>query len=69
MKEHKGHTKTFDELDFAEQAKSINATIINLSNSISAHVKRAGEIDGKNSNETLLKCIGQCSRMIDRLTK
>mgnify|MGYP007050243811 CR=1 FL=1 len=69
MKEHKLHTKTFEELSYDEQAKSITATINNLSNAIRAHVRRASSSNGKNPNETLLKCIGQCSRMIDKLTK
>ncbi len=68
-KEHKQHTKTFEELNFNEQAKSISATINNLARAIRVHVRRANEISNKNSNETLLKCIGQCSRMIDKLTK
>jgi hypothetical protein len=69
MKEHKFHTKTFEELSYAEQEKSITATINNLSNAIRAHVRRAFTKAEKSPNEVLLKCIGQCSRMVARLTK
>jgi hypothetical protein len=40
-KRHKDDTKTFDELNYAEQAKSINGQIISLMKSINAHERRA----------------------------
>ena len=40
-KAHQNNTKTFEELTFAEQAKSINAQIQNLKKEIIAHKKRA----------------------------
>ncbi|AGY54620.1 hypothetical protein BRDCF_p1993 [Bacteroidales bacterium CF] len=40
-KAHQNNTKTFEELTFAEQAKSINAQIQNLKKAIIAHKKRA----------------------------
>ena len=68
--EHKNHTKTFDELDYAEQAKSITAQINVLEKAILAHVREAHKkkVDS-NRQTTLLKCIGQASRMIDRIAK
>jgi hypothetical protein len=38
---HQNRTKTFEELTFAEQAKSINAQIVVLQRSIRPHVRRA----------------------------
>jgi len=48
-KAHKNNTKTFDELTYAEQAKSINAQIQNLKNQINAH-KVIAEKKGKKPN-------------------
>ncbi len=64
MKEHQNHSKTFRELTFEEQAKSLTAQINNLSTQIKVHV-----VNSKTTNDTLLKCIGQLSRLIDKLTK
>jgi hypothetical protein len=63
MEEHKNHTKIFRDLIFEEQAKSITAQINNLGNQIKVHLEYS-----KTPNETLLKCLGQLSRLIDRLT-
>ena len=38
---HQGDTKTFEELTFAEQAKSINIHVVGLERSIRAHLRRA----------------------------
>ncbi|MDR1114547.1 MAG: hypothetical protein LBL33_00040 [Tannerella sp.] len=41
VKAHQDNKKTFEELTFAEQAKSINAQIQNLKREILAHKRRA----------------------------
>ncbi len=41
MKAHQNNTKTFDELTYAEQSKSLNATILFLKSAILAHKRRA----------------------------
>lgn len=38
---HKDNTVTFDELTYAEQAKSINAMMRNLENAIKANARRS----------------------------
>lgn len=60
--------KTFEELSFSEQAKSINGQVSRLTRSVRAHLKKA-EKDNKNNDEVLLKCLGQVSRIINNLTK
>jgi hypothetical protein len=45
VKAHQDNTKTFEELTFAEQAKSINAQIQNLKREIIAHKRRASSED------------------------
>jgi hypothetical protein len=60
---HKNDTKTFQELSFSEQAKSINAQISILNKAVRAHVRRSDS-----PNNTLLKCIGQLARNINNLS-
>ena len=63
-----GHDgRKFEELDFAGQAQSINGQIMNVERAINAHIRRAGEEDGRNEVETLTKCIEQVSSMLERL--
>ena len=64
---HKSDTKTFEELSYAEQAKSISAQLIAIQRSIRAHMRRAEE-ESRGSEKTMLKCIGQVIRMLSRLT-
>ncbi len=67
---HKLDTKTFDELDYAEQAKSITAQINVLERAILNHIRNSlMKKTNSNSQSTILKCIGQLSRMINRITK
>ena len=61
-KRHKNNTKKFSELNFEEQAKSINALINNLQRSISFHIQNS-----KNPNETKTKCLKQLNRLNGRL--
>lgn len=59
---HKNHTKHFGELTYAEQANSINASILNLEHSITHHIKNA-----KDSDKVRQKCLDQLHGMIGRL--
>jgi len=54
---HKGNTKEFRELNFAEQAKSITATINNLLAAIEHHVGHSPR---------RLETIGKCLAQVDR---
>lgn len=66
---HRGDTRTFEELDFAEQAKSISAQIVVLQRAIRAHARRTGMESNRDADQTMLKCIGQVSRLLTRLTQ
>jgi len=63
---HQVNKKTFEELTFSEQAKSISAQIIILKRAIRAHIRRAIQ-EEKNSSKVLTKCRGQVERMISDL--
>ena len=65
---HKNDTQTFEGLSYAEQAKSISAQLVVLQRAVRAHTRRAEE-EGRDPEETMLKCIGQVSRMLTRLTQ
>lgn len=64
---HKFDSKTFTELTFGEQARSINAHIVVLQCSIVAHLKRA-ESEGRDVGRVHEKCIGQLRRLLDRVS-
>jgi hypothetical protein len=59
---HKGDTKEFRELSFAEQAKSITAAINNLQAAIEHHVEHSPR-----RPETIDKCLAQVDRLRQRL--
>jgi len=59
---HKGDTKEFRELTFAEQAKSIAATINNLQAAIEHHVEHS-----PHRTNTIEKCLAQVDRLSRRL--
>ena len=61
---HKGGTKTFAELTYEEQAKSITASINNLQNAIMHHIRNA---PARRRDETREKCLGQITRLLGRL--
>jgi len=65
---HGKNDKTFEELNFSEQAKSINGQVSRLTSSIRAHHRRAIQ-ENKDSNEVLLKSLGQIARIINNLIK
>jgi len=59
---HKKDTKKYSDLSFDEQAKSINASIVNLQRAIRFHISASS-----NQNETRIKCIQQISRLLSRI--
>ena len=59
---HKGDTKEFRELTFAEQAKSITTTINNLQAAIEHHVEHSPR-----RQETIEKCLAQVDRLRQRM--
>ena len=63
---HKDHTKHFKELTYAEQAKSITASINNLSKSIKHHIKYCKK-HAKDPAVVKQKCLKQLDGMICRL--
>ena len=64
MKAHQNNTKTFEDLTYDEQAKSINAQIICLEDSIKANIRRA---DSENRANPLNTRIQNLKDMIKRL--
>ena len=67
MNEHKKKKKTFEELTYNEQAKSITAQINVIVAAIRAHMRRA-QTENRDTHQTRLKCIGQLMRAVLRLT-
>lgn len=65
---HKDDTKDFNELNFGEQARSINAHIVVLQRSIAAHLKRA-ESEGRDAGRVRDKCTSQLRRLLDRVLR
>jgi len=66
MPAHKNHTEDFEGLTFAEQAKSINATMAYTTKAIRAHLRRASR-ENRNVSSTRDKCIRQISRLLQRI--
>lgn len=62
-KRHQGDTKSFEELNFKEQALSINGQIATLRKAIRAHVRRAA-LQGRSTVAVHRKCTGQVERML-----
>jgi hypothetical protein len=62
---HKGNTADFRNLTFAEQAKSINAGIVNLQKAIHYHIQHAPP--DKQQEDVNKKCINQVHRLLGRL--
>jgi hypothetical protein len=63
-KRHKDDTKTFAELAFEEQAKSITAMLNNVQNAIRHHIDHA-----PNRQQTRQKCIDQTIRFSARVNR
>lgn len=59
---HKNGTKTFDQLTFAEGAKSINAAVVYLERAIKSNI--AGS---RNPAATRQKRIAQLQRLVNRI--
>jgi len=63
---HQNRTKTFEQLTFAEQAKSINAQVVTLQRSIRAHIRRANA-EQRPIGITQQKCHAQIQRLLARI--
>jgi hypothetical protein len=61
-KRHKQDTKEFSDETFAEQAKTITATLNNLFNAIKHHVDHSPR-----RAQTRQKCIDQSQKFLDRV--
>jgi len=61
---HKADTRTFEELDYADQARSINAQIRVLEKAITANIRRAKKEKRPSPAE---KRIEQVERLVQRL--
>jgi len=68
MKSHQNNTKTFEELSFSGQAKSISAQILSLEKAIKAHQRRAKQ-KGVDVDTLKNRRIAQIRRMLSRLEK
>jgi hypothetical protein len=51
---HKGDTKTFEELSFAEQVKAMNMTALQFRKQLNAHLRRA-KAEDRHSDDVLDK--------------
>lgn len=66
MPAHKQHTEDFEGLTFAEQAKSINATMAYATKAIRAHLRRAAR-ENRSVRPVHDKCIRQVRRLLQRI--
>ncbi len=66
MSAHRNNTKTFEELDYAQQARSISAQILSLERAMLAHKRRA-TAENRNVAELHTQLITQVQRMIVRI--
>jgi len=66
VRRHKQDTATFKELDFAGQARSINATVLQVKRQFRAHLRRAIE-DKKDVQAVKAKMLGVIERALDDL--
>ncbi|MCR5698700.1 MAG: hypothetical protein K6G52_03545 [Treponemataceae bacterium] len=64
MLEHKNHSEGFEGLSFADQARSLNTTILNLEKEILAHKRRSAQ---ENKEDSTFKYIEQLKNLIERL--
>ena len=61
---HRRDTRTFHELTFQEQAKSINAQLSTLTRAVRVHILRS-----KDAEKTRAKCIAQVHRLRERIER
>jgi hypothetical protein len=65
-KAHKRHTAEFRDLDYVEQARSINAQLSIIGKAIRHHIRNA-ESFGKSRDVTQSKCEVQVERLLERI--
>jgi acyl-CoA reductase-like NAD-dependent aldehyde dehydrogenase len=66
IKGRQNNTKTFDELDYTEQAKSISGQISILEKAIRANIRRAKKEQKKSPAQNRIE---QVERLVQRLKK
>jgi hypothetical protein len=64
---HGRNEKSFEDLSFQDQAKSINGQVRIIEKAILAHSRKKGDQDDKKKSNTLDGCIDQLKRLIVRL--
>ena len=64
---HGKDEKSFEELDYIGQARSLNAQILVLKKALNAHFRKA-QLEDKNNLEARLKYIKQLSKIIDNIS-
>ncbi|GHT14102.1 hypothetical protein AGMMS4956_11320 [Bacteroidia bacterium] len=65
---HGSLEQSFEELDFAGQARSITAQVLSVERAIKAHTRRAGT-EGRDGNQVRTTSIDVVQKMIDRVTQ
>ena len=68
MKAHKDHTRDFEDLTYAEQAKSINAEMAYLPKAVRAHLRKA-QNEARDTNAVRQKCLNQVQRLLRRIER
>jgi len=63
---HGMNEESFEELDYASQAKTLNAQILGIERGLIAHMRK-GENEGKKTKEAKEKYILQLRRIIENL--
>lgn len=66
MTAHQRHTKDFEELNFKEQAQSINAQFANLGKALKAHLRKA-KAEGRDTRKVREKCVSQAVKLTQRI--
>ena len=66
MPAHSNNTLKFEELNYSQQASSINAQINNLENAILAHRRRAN-LENRNVTGLETQMVAQVQRLLERI--
>ena len=62
---HKRDTKTFEEENFKEQAKTMNMTVLQFRKQLEAHLRRASD-EGRARDAVLKSRLGLLRKILDR---
>ncbi len=61
---HKGDTKTFEELNFQEQAQAMNMTALQFRKQLTAHLRRADE-EGRPRDQVVSARLALLQRIVE----